>query len=133
METYENSEYPDIGQFLQQRLLQKINQSSAPATSNPSGFDPYKAMVKRHKIQTGEEPVELPDAIKWPEEDIKELQDYCQKMGIVGFSSRQSPKLALIQLKRQFGDYSDISPENRVPMGYQKIGTSDSKKIILNG
>jgi hypothetical protein len=60
---------------------------------------------------------------KWPEEDVKELEDYCRRNGIVGFASRMNPKLALMQLKRQVGDYSGVSLEERCPLGYEKLGT----------
>ena len=82
---------------------------------------------------------------KWPEEDVKELEDYCKRNGIVGFASRMNPKLALIQLKRQVGDYSGVALEDRVPEGYEKVGTPNkygpgypysaavAKKQILHG
>lgn len=149
MEEYssEFSSLPDIGSLLQKRIADKKAAASGVATPTaPGGFDPHKLMVQKHKVETGEALPEIPEAPKWPEEDVKALQDYCAKMGIIGFSTRQSPKLALAQLKRQIGDMSDIPLENRVPMGYEKRGTpnphncnypyskvSDSKKSLLNG
>ena len=41
----------------------------------------------------------------------------------MGVSSRLNPKLALMQLKRQVGDYGGVPLEERVPEGYEKIGT----------
>jgi len=126
MEEYspEFSNLPDIGQLLQKRIADK---AAGVETAIPkNGFDPYKIMVKRNKVEKGEELPDIPEAPKWPEEDIKALQDYCSRMGIIGFSSRQHPRLALAQLKKQLGDMSDIPLENRVPMGYEKKGTLNS-------
>lgn len=48
-----------------------------------------------------------PSNIKWPEADVKRLQEYCGKMGIVGFNSGCMPPLvALALLKQQLGDES---------------------------
>lgn len=141
--TSEFSTVPDIGAFLQRRLAMK--KAEATAQVAPNGFDPHKLMVQKHKIETGEVPVDTTPAPQWPAEDVKALEDYCQKMGIVGFSTRQHPRLALQQLKQQMGDMSDIPLESRVPMGYEKSGTINShncnfpyskpqdKKSLLNG
>jgi len=146
MEEYspEFSNLPDIGSLLQQRVARQST-STSPQTPT-AGFDPHKLMVKKRKVETGEELPEIPEDPKWPEEDVKALQDYCAKMGIVGFSTRQHPKLALMQLKQQVGDYSDVPLECRIPMGYEKAGTLNSnsanfpysrppqiKKTLLNG
>ena len=141
----EFSTLPDIGTILHQRMAAKkaAETGTTPATGQ---FDPHKLMVKKHKVETGEALPEIPESPKWPEEDVKALQDYCAKMGIIGFSTRQNPRLALAQLKRQIGDMSDIPLENRVPIGYEKTGTINSnncnypyskvaspKKNLLNG
>jgi hypothetical protein len=147
MEEYspEFSTLPDIGSLLHQRMTAKkaAETGTAPA---PGQFDPHKLMVKKHKVEIGEELPEIEEAPKWPENDVKALQDYCAKMGIIGFSTRQNPKLALMKLKQQVGDYSEIPLESRIPMGYQKAGTMGSnsvnypysrppepKKSLLNG
>lgn len=142
MEEYspEFSKLPDIGSLLQQRIASKQNLSPTP-----TGFDPHKLMVKKHKVETGEELPEIPATPQWPEADIKALENYCQRMGIIGYSTKQNPRIALMQLKQQVGDYSGIPLEERVPAGYQKSGTLSSnsiggynplptsKKTLLNG
>ena len=132
MEEYssEFSTLPDIGQVLRQRIAAK---KAGTETAVPtSGFDPHKLMVKKHKVEIGEELPEIPNDPQWPDADVKALQDYCQKMGIVGFSSRQHPRLALMKLKQNMGDFTGIPLENRSPMGYQPISPT-SKKTLLNG
>lgn len=139
-----SEEYPTLPGFenlLQQRTVQK---SAANAPLPPPGtVDPYQLMLKRQKGETPAAP--LPPVQTWPEEDVKALEDYCKRNGIVGFATRQNPKLALMQLKQQVGDYSGVALEDRVPEGYEKVGTPNkygpsypysaaiSKKQILHG
>jgi len=139
---FQYSRAPDFNQLIMGRLQSGKPVESKPA---PNDFDPHKLMVKKHKTETGESLPDIPDAPQWPVEDVKALEDYCQKMGIVGFSTRQNPKLALAKLKQQVGDMSDIPLESRVPAGYEKRGTINPhncnfpyskdipKKNLLNG
>lgn len=118
------SEIPDMQSLLMQRIANKV--SDQPTKLSGGGFDPHASMVKRNKIEKGEELPEIPEAPRWPEEDVQELQNYCQRMGIIGFSTRQNPKIALMQLKKQMGDFDGISLEERVPHGYEKKGTPNN-------
>jgi hypothetical protein len=139
---FQYSHAPDFSQMMAGMLQGK----PVEAKPSPNGFDPHKLMVQKHKIEKGEIEPNLPEDPKWPVEDVQALEAYCQKMGIIGFSTRQHPRLALAQLKRQVGDMSDIPLENRVPMGYEQVGkpnshncnfpyskVTDSKKSLLNG
>lgn len=128
----EFSNIPDIATLLHQRIANK-QAEEMPFKRPSSTLNPHSIMVKKHRIERGEELPEIPEANQWPVEDVKALQDYCQKMGIVGFSTRQSPKLALMQLQKQMGDFSNISVENRVPAGYEKIESNSSKKSLIRG
>lgn len=120
-------ELPDMSQMLQQRLAaQGATGGSLPP---PGTVDPYQVMLARKKAALSAETVkqpELPPVHKWPEEDVKALSDYCAKMGILGFATRMNPKIALMQLKQQMGDYSGVPLEDRLPEGYEKIGTKNS-------
>src|ERR1035437_5378920 len=110
---------PGSENLLQQRIAQK---SAVDGPLPPPGTaDPYQLMLQRKKGETG--PIDPATIQKWPEEDVKELEDYCKRMGVVGFASRMNPKLALMQLKRQLGDYSGVPLEERIPDGYEKAGT----------
>lgn len=137
-----SEEFPTLPGFeamLQQRIAQKSGTTPLPP---PGTVDPYKLMMQR---KSGVPDAPLPNAPQWPEEDVKALEDFCQKNGIIGFSTRQNPKLALMQLKRQIGDYSGVPLEERVPEGYERIGTPNKygpgypyseavvKKQILHG
>lgn len=117
-----SEEYPTLPGFenlLQQRIAQK---SAANAPFPPPGtVDPYQVMLQRKKGET--DPIDPATIQKWPEEDVKALEDYCKRNGIIGFSSRMNPKIALMQLKQQIGDYSGVALEDRVPEGYEKRGT----------
>lgn len=117
-----NEEFPILPGFesmLQQRIAQKsgINSPLPPAGT----VDPYKLMMQRKSGETT--PIDPSTIQQWPEEDVKELDDFCKRNGILGVSARMNPKLALMQLKRQIGDYSDVPLEERCPIGYEKIGT----------
>lgn len=85
--------------------------------------DPYQLMLQRKQAETTE-----PDAKtiqKWPEADVQALNDYCAKMGIQGFScGKMSPIAALAMLRKQLGDdYTGVPLEERIPAGYEKMGT----------
>lgn len=109
-----NDHFPNLGTALAQRVVQKQSIN----TSAPGTFDPYQAMLKKKESETA--PVD-PSAIQqWPKKDVKALEDYCLKMGIVGFSCGKLPPIvALAILKRQLGeDFTDVSLEQRIPTGY---------------
>lgn len=125
-----NSRIPDFGAALAQRVSQKT------VTSSPTTFDPYKEMLKKKNEDSA--PVDPSTIRKWPEADEQKLQDYCQKMGIIGFNSgKLSPIVALAMLKRQFGeDFTGVPLEERVPHGYGPNNTYSQtiqKKQILHG
>ncbi len=121
-------ELPDIGTMLAQRLAQRgvtANGSLPP----PGTIDPYEVIMARKKAELSGTPVKQPDlppVQQWPEEDVKALEDYCKRMGIMGFATRINPKIALMQLKRQMGDYSGVPLEDRIPEGYEKVGTKNT-------
>jgi hypothetical protein len=126
-----NSRIPDLNAAILQRLSQK-----QPATSTaPGTFDPYKAMLKKKEEETA--PIDPSSVKKWPDEDTKKLEDYCAKMGVIGFSTRMNPIAALAYLKQQLGDdYTGVPLEERVPNGYGPVNPYSkaiSKKQILHG
>lgn len=111
-----NSRMPD----LQSALAARIAARSQPTEAVPGKIDPYQMMMNR---KNGVEP-ELPPVQNYPEEDIKALQDYCQKIGVVGFGfGKMHPRAALAMLKKQFGEFSNTPLEDRVLPGYEKLGT----------
>ena len=126
---FQYSRVPGFDQLMSGRLAGQGQFAGATPTNN--GFDHHKLMVKKHKVDTGETLPEMSEAPQWPEEDIKALKDYCQRMGIIGFSTRQSPRLALAKLKQQVGDMSDISLENRTPAGYEKVNPPLKKTLLV--
>jgi hypothetical protein len=139
-----SEEFPTLRGFenlLQQRVAQK---SAIEGPLPPAGtIDPYQLLLQRKKGEIKE--IDPATIQEWPSEDVKELEDYCRRNGVVGVSSRLNPKLALMQLKRQVGDYGGVPLEERMPEGYEKIGTPNkygpnypysdaiSKKQIIHG
>ena len=92
---------------------------------NDGGFDPHKLMINRKREETGEI---QPQKQSWPERDIKTLEDFCLKYGIIGFNSgKMSPIAALALLKQKLG-VIDSPAENRVT-----YSDSINKKILLTG
>ena len=126
----EYAPYPDVSEFLSQRLAQRIaakqtNADTIDKLPPPGTVDPYKLMLQRKREAEAIDNVDTSKVVTWPDEDVKKLQDYCMKVGIYGFNSGKiSPLLALAQLKKQFGDdYTGVPLEERVPAGYEKRGT----------
>jgi hypothetical protein len=140
-----NNRIPDLSTALAQRITSKKAEESGITSPPPGTVDPYQLMLKRKQGETAE--VNPETIVKWPEDSVKKLEDYCKKMGIAGFNSgRMHPLAALAMLKKQFGDdYTDVPLEERVPVGYEKMGTSSGygpnypyfeamqKKQILHG
>lgn len=136
-----SSRLPDLGAVLAQRLAVKMGQTPTPP---PGTVDPYQLMMQRKK---GESMEIAPTVVqKWPEEDVKALEDYCARMGIMGFNcGKMNPVAALAMLKKQVGDFTGVPLEERVPEGYEKRGTPSAygpnypyteamrKKQILHG
>jgi hypothetical protein len=135
-----NSRIPDFSNALINRVTNKTQSDEHPNIK--PWVDPYQMMLQRKR---GETPIDPATIQQWPDEDVMELEYYCKRNGIVGVSSKMNPKLALMQLKRQVGDYSGVPLEDRVPEGYERRGTPNTygpnypysealvKKQILHG
>jgi hypothetical protein len=55
---------------------------------------------------------------EWPEEDLKELESFCAKYGIIGFNAgRMNPKAALRMLKGRMGIYEQPQPKRDILLG----------------
>jgi hypothetical protein len=103
-------------------LVSRETPATAPQPTNR--VDPYQLMMNR-KQQPDGPPPEIKPVTKWPEAEVKQLEDYCKQRGIVGFNPGLMPPLvALAMLKQQYGDYTNVPLEERVPEGYEKIGTN---------
>lgn len=79
-------------------------QTRVMAKSNDSGFDPYQTMLSRKKRQ--EDPIadQEPVGKQHNDGDIKALEEFCQKYGILGFNcGNMSPRAALTFLKAKMG------------------------------
>jgi len=118
---FEFSEYPEMpdnfGQMISQKSLTVIKDGT---------FDPHQLMLKKKLTDSGES-VDLTPKRSWPDQDIKALETFCLKYGIVGFNcGRMSPVAALAMLKQKLGV---IEPtENRVT--YSDVM---NKKMLLKG
>lgn len=91
----------DINQLLLHKLHQKQN-NVVP------DFDPHAMLVKRkQQIDNGE----VPPISQIDADALYELQEFCQKHGIVGFNvGRMNPKAALKMLKARMGIKETPSP-----------------------
>lgn len=137
-------ELPDMASVLAQRIAARKAEASG-TTPPPGTFDPYQALLKKKQGETA--PIDPSTIQSWPEDDVKKLQDYCQKIGIAGFNcGKMHPIAALALLKQRFGDdFSNVPLEERLPQGYEKLGTKSTygpnypyseavrKKQILHG
>lgn len=135
-----SSRLPDFGMAMAQRLAPKLTQPNLP------GFDPHALMIKKNQIEKGEILPDTTPKVEYPADEVKALEDFCSKHGILGVNyGNRPPSVVLALLKQQVGDYSDTPLESRIPIGYQKRGTrspfsanypyqrpQDSRKV-LNG
>lgn len=122
----EFEEYPE----LQASSMPDFNQLLAKKvqTIKTGGFDPHQLMVQKKQAESGESVNNTPNQ-EWPEKDVKALEDFCAKYGIMGFNcGKMSPIAALALLKGKMG-IVDAPLEERVPYGYEKAGT---RPLICN-
>lgn len=82
--------------------------------NNVPEFDPYKILLQKKFNQTN--PSEIP-TISYNEDDIKELEEFCKKHGILGVNFKNmNPKSVLNMLKNKIG-----------------IREEKSNRMVLNG
>lgn len=113
-------EYPDM----QTGVIPDFNQLLTNKVQTlKGGFDPHQMMVQKKQIQSGEVVADtLVPKQTWPEKDVKVLESFCAKHGIMGFNcGRMSPIAAMVMLKQQMG-IVDGPLEERMPFGYEKLG-----------
>lgn len=119
-----NSRVPDLSSVLSQRIMAKKAQESGTTLPTAGTFDPYNSLLNKKKSETSEiDPATINPS--WPDASVKRLEDYCNKMGITGYSCGiMNPTVALALLKKQFGDdYTDVPLSERCPAGYEPMGT----------
>jgi len=123
----EFQEYPDMGGAMTTMSLPGFDQFFAQKQHlKDNSFDPHMLMVKKKLTDAGVTVDNTPKQ-SWPEKDIKALEDFCLKYGIVGFNcGKMSPIAALAMLKQKLGV---IEPtENRVT-----YSDAMNQKILLKG
>lgn len=109
----------DVISALHQKIAQRQAQgSSAQSSPSRTTIDPYEMMVRRKQENEGEvtRPVQT-----WPEADVKKLEDFCAKMGILGINCGSIPPLVILQmLKNKFGimDETDMSKNSEKQLLY---------------
>ena len=83
-------EYPTMGNMFNRMM------SAVP--------DPIHAMMIKRKKQQDNPDTPLPPSLEYPNDDIKQLEDFCRQHGILGFScGHMNPKTALRMLKGKMG------------------------------
>lgn len=120
----------DAVTMLQQRLAQKQTEASPSQPSLNGAIDPYKMMLQRKAVNSGE--IQAPIQ-SWPEEDIKNLEEFCLKMGVVGFNcGRMSPAAALAFLKQKLGVVEDVATSEGMGPNYPYTEALQ-KRVLLKG
>jgi len=118
----------DAMALLQARLASK---GTGPQSTPSKGtIDPYQMMLKRKDANAEEvlSPVQT-----WPEADIKRLEEFCLKHGIVGFNcGRMSPAAALALLKGKLG-VMDTPPKTEGYGPNYPYTMAMQKKSLLHG
>jgi len=119
---FEFSEYPEMPNTFGQVISQR-----SPTVIKDGAFDPHQLMLKKKLTDSGES-VDLTPKHSWPDQDIKALEDFCKKYGLIGFNcGRMSPIAALSLLKQKMG-VIDAPVENRVT--YSDVMNT---KMLLKG
>ena len=130
-----NSRIPELDFMaaLQQRIAQKKVQSTTSQSPYPTGpFDPHQLMVNRRQQNSGEISADYP-VQNWPVEDIKKLEDFCRKHGILGFNcGNMSPLAALGFLKQKLGVIDDFPKTEGYGPNYPYTEAM-KKRILLSG
>lgn len=121
-----NNKVPDFNAALLSRIKNKTQDTVS------STFDPHKLMVQKKQQETSQDYTSLPAQSSWPEDDVKKLELYCQRMGIVGFNcGRIPPIVALAMLKKQLGDdFTDVPMEQRTIPGYTNPASISNKQLL---
>ncbi len=117
---FEFSEYPTMPS------MEQVIARRSPTVIKDGAFDPHQLMLKKKLTDSGES-VDLTPKQSWPDRDIKTLEDFCLKYGIVGYNcGRMSSVAALAMLKQKLGV---IEPtENR-----ETYSDVMNKKMLLKG
>jgi hypothetical protein len=83
-------DYPTIGNMFGRMM------SASP--------DPIHMMMIKRKQQMDNQDNYLPPELKYKDNDIKELQEFCKQYGILGFNcGNMPPRTALRMLKNKMG------------------------------
>lgn len=104
-----------------------VNRKLSQTEKNNVSFDPCKLIQQRNN----QESPSMPEVKEWDVEDVKKLEEFCTKHGILGYNfGRMNPKLALLMLKKQMGVYTDTPMEERVPLGYESMNKKNKKDLL---
>jgi hypothetical protein len=121
----------DIISTLQQRIAKKQIQTFSPqSSSSKTTIDPYQMMVNRKKELAGEitKPVQ-----NWPDADVKKLEDFCNKMGILGIGcGNMNPIAVLAMLKQKLGIVDTVSQSEGYSPNHPYSETIKNR-ILLHG
>ena len=116
-----------------QRTTQQVIASAAPSVP-VGGFDPYKTMLMKKEADDGSKPIDTTNTIKWPEGDIRKLEEFCKQYGIVGFScGRMSPLSALVLLKAKLGVVDNTPSESVLYSTKRRYEDQFNQKVLLKG
>lgn len=117
-----NESVHNIHEFNAMTLLQArlASKGTGPQSTPSKGtIDPYRMMLGRKAENAAEATAPVQS---WPVEDIKKLEEFCLKHGIVGFNTgRLPPSVALGLLKAKLG------------MVDEKVSSTLNPKQVLYG
>lgn len=110
-------EWPTIGMDNLQAMM-VMRQQSTP-TPSINGFDPYQAMLRRKQSNVPNEDGYINAEIQqYDPRDIKELEEFCQQYGIMGFNfGKMNPKSALRMLKNKMGIVQESATNKKILNG----------------
>jgi len=116
--------------MLQQRIADKTCNLNGQLRSPKPKLDPYALMVSRQQQNKGESAIDSP-VQKWPDSDIKRLEEFCREHGIIGFNAgRMNPLAALALLKQKLGLVDNSTTSEGYGPNYPYTEAMRKKQIL---
>ena len=107
-------EWPTIGMGNLQAMM-VMRQQIAPVPAS-NGFDPYQTMLRRKQTNVQDDTGYIDTPVQeYDPKDIRALEEFCQKYGIIGFNcGKMSPKAALQMLKKRVGVIDEVVSNKKI-------------------
>jgi len=95
------------------RLLRHLTDGNMSMVNSPT-FDPYQMMLNKQNDNNNIKAIKSADVTNYEDDDLKALEEFCQKHNILGFNcGNMNPRAALSFLKRKMGVIENDKSTNK--------------------